>query len=325
MAIRLLLTEFRKHTIFQFNGVLKVVFCLLVLQLFILCLQYDMQVDLFMGPLLYLYVAKPKVLSEAYSKTQFLHISFFIVLFWLSLYSKSDFFLLVQAIYLLCYSYLIHKKFNATIGYGPVRSVAIFVSFCTFYISVVGVLLLINFVENNIINLLSFNSVFLFVGMSVTAISFLFYLLCEYKNLDSIVRNQVQASVFEQDFYPDLKTDSFRAEVVDKVVLFFDTSDLYLQANFTLEDFSVLIEVPRNVLSDVMNKEMHAGFYVLLGEYRINHAKKLLLAKENFTIEALVYQCGFHSKSTFNKYFKHFVGQTPSSFRAENMPIGKIL
>lgn len=324
MAIRLLLTEFRKHAVFQFIGVLKVAFGLLVLQLLIHCLQYDVQVDLFMGPLLYLYVAKPKVFSESFSKTQFLHISFFVFLFWMSLYAKDDFFLLVKSAYLLLYSYLIHRKFKATSGSFPIRSATMFFSFCTFYMSVVGVLLLIDFIEINSFSLFSFSNKFLFVGMSVTTISFLFYLLYEYKKGVSVFVRPVQEVDLKQSV-DVIKADSFRLVVVDKILVFFEKSDLYLQANFTLEDLSLIIDVPRSVLSDVMNKELSAGFYLLLGEYRINHAKKLLLAKENFTIEALVYQCGFHSKSTFNKYFKHFVGQTPSSFRAENMPVGKIL
>ncbi|MCP1997500.1 helix-turn-helix domain-containing protein [Flavobacterium sp. HSC-61S13] len=152
-------------------------------------------------------------------------------------------------------------------------------------------------------------------------ICFLLYLLFNAKKstleLDEEIDEKIE--IDGNKVIPAPATESLRVEEVNKIKLFFENSDLYLQANFTLEDMSVEVDIPRAILTDVMNKEMQTGFYAILGEHRIHHAKKMLLDKENFTIEALVFQCGFHSKSTFNKYFKQFVGQTPSSFRIENM------
>ena len=61
---------------------------------------------------------------------------------------------------------------------------------------------------------------------------------------------------------------------------------------------------------------MGKSFYVLVSEYRINYAKEILKEDNNITIESLAYECGFNSKSTFNKYFKEQTGYSPSEYRS---------
>jgi YesN/AraC family two-component response regulator len=50
-----------------------------------------------------------------------------------------------------------------------------------------------------------------------------------------------------------------------------------------------------------------------VNQYRINHAKKLLMQDANVT-EAC-YEVGFESLSYFNKIFKKITGENPSTFR----------
>ena len=60
---------------------------------------------------------------------------------------------------------------------------------------------------------------------------------------------------------------------------------------------------------------MGKNFYQVVSEYRIKHAEELLKEDVNITIETLSYECGFNSKSTFNKYFKEYTGYSPSEYR----------
>lgn len=53
-----------------------------------------------------------------------------------------------------------------------------------------------------------------------------------------------------------------------------------------------------------------------VNQYRINHAKKLLMQNANVT-EAC-YDTGFESLSYFNKIFKKITGENPSTFRKRN-------
>ncbi len=322
MTIKLLLTEFRENIFFQFNVILKFILGILLLQLLFICLNIPVYVDLFVGPLLYLFTGKSNDFKNSSLWVPYLHLGSACLLFWLTIRNTGEFVLFLDAFSLMFYGILIRlglkKSFKSK---KLLHSYTIFVSFCTFYLGVVSLVLFIQFFENNFIKIFSFNKQFLIVGMLSTVICFLLYLLFNERNASVVFDQSMDESVDleREKVVAVVAKDLFRTEDVNKINMFFEKSNLYLQANFTLEDMSIEVDIPRTVLTDIMNKEMQTGFYAILGEHRIRHAKKMLLDKENFTIEALVFQCGFHSKSTFNKYFKQYVGQTPSSFRVDNM------
>ncbi len=104
-------------------------------------------------------------------------------------------------------------------------------------------------------------------------------------------------------------------EMISKLDTFFKESDAYLDMKF---DFNHLIEetkLSRKDLSRIIKVGFYTNFYQLLAEKRIEIAKqKLEVLEEQFTIEGVMLECGFSSKSVFNKHFKNFVGMTPSQY-----------
>jgi len=64
-------------------------------------------------------------------------------------------------------------------------------------------------------------------------------------------------------------------------------------------------------------KQTHYTFTDFLNHYRINQSKKLLL--QDKTITEACYESGFENISYFNKVFKKFTGENPSSFKKKNM------
>lgn len=105
-------------------------------------------------------------------------------------------------------------------------------------------------------------------------------------------------------------------ELIEKIEYYFAHSDQYLSSSFDFEQLSQEMAIPKPLLSAIINKDMNKNFYLLLAEYRINYAKELLIKQDYlFKIESVIYECGYNSKSSFHKHFKHFVGTTPSSFR----------
>lgn len=100
-----------------------------------------------------------------------------------------------------------------------------------------------------------------------------------------------------------------------KIERFFNTDYTYLDTTFTLDKLALAIGENKEVISMVLNKYMKTNFYQIVAKYRIEQAKKLIVTEHNVTIDAIMEECGFNSKSSFNKYFKQFVGSTPSNYR----------
>lgn len=94
---------------------------------------------------------------------------------------------------------------------------------------------------------------------------------------------------------------------------------LFTNADLTLNDLADAIKVTPNHLSQAINTLCGKTFYHYINNYRINEFLKLSAMPENrkFTYQGLASQCGFVSKTTFNKYFKLQTGKTPSEYFEE--------
>ena len=90
----------------------------------------------------------------------------------------------------------------------------------------------------------------------------------------------------------------------------------FTNADLTLNELATAISVSPNHLSQVINTLSGKTFYHYINTYRIDEFLKLSLLPENrkFTYLGLAQQCGFSSKTTFNKYFKLQTGKTPSEY-----------
>lgn len=99
------------------------------------------------------------------------------------------------------------------------------------------------------------------------------------------------------------------------VLKYLDTSDIYLDTNFTIDDLTRELGIPKHTLSKIINHDMDLNFYTLIAKYRIEYAKKLIVKEQNLLLDAIMIECGFNSRITFNKYFKEFTGLTPSEYR----------
>ncbi len=92
---------------------------------------------------------------------------------------------------------------------------------------------------------------------------------------------------------------------------------LYLNKGLTINEISSKINIPSSVISTFINQHYNTNFNSFINEFRINLAKKYLIASEykNYTIEAISKECGFKSKTSFYTAFKKITGQTPSQFK----------
>jgi AraC-like DNA-binding protein len=93
---------------------------------------------------------------------------------------------------------------------------------------------------------------------------------------------------------------------------------LYKKSDLSINDLSTRLGVHPNYLSQVINQKEQKNFYDFVNTYRLEEFKRLAAMPGNrrLTLLSLAYDCGFSSKSSFNRYFKKATGQTPSEYFA---------
>lgn len=91
---------------------------------------------------------------------------------------------------------------------------------------------------------------------------------------------------------------------------------LFRKNALTLTDLASRLGTHPNYLSQVINAKEGKNFYQYINTLRVKEFISIAGRPEskNFTLLALALECGFNSKSTFNKYFKEHTGQTPSAY-----------
>lgn len=90
----------------------------------------------------------------------------------------------------------------------------------------------------------------------------------------------------------------------------------YKKSDLSINDLSSRLDVHPNYLSQIINQKEKKNFYDFVNTYRLEEFKRLVAMPKNqqFTLLSLAYDCGFSSKSSFNRYFKKATGQTPSEY-----------
>jgi AraC-like DNA-binding protein len=91
----------------------------------------------------------------------------------------------------------------------------------------------------------------------------------------------------------------------------------FFNPTLTIYELASMVDIPPHQLSRLISMEFNCNFFEFVNNYRIEAFKKLLFSDEfkNYTILAIAFECGFNSKSAFNRIFKEQTGLTPSEFK----------
>ncbi len=93
---------------------------------------------------------------------------------------------------------------------------------------------------------------------------------------------------------------------------------LFADPALTLPSLAELLGIPRNALSDIINRSTGDNFFTFVNTYRVEEVKRLMRRpdKKNLTLLALAMEAGFNSKATFNAAFKAISRMTPTQYKA---------
>ncbi|MDB4293350.1 AraC family transcriptional regulator [Maribacter sp.] len=106
-------------------------------------------------------------------------------------------------------------------------------------------------------------------------------------------------------------------EVEEKLKSIFEVDKLYLDDSLTLHKLSISLHTSDKKLSFYLNHHLKVTFYDFVNKYRIQEFKSILQneTKADLSLLGIAYECGFKSKSSFNRVFKKETGLSPSQYR----------
>ncbi|WP_400077833.1 helix-turn-helix domain-containing protein [Winogradskyella sp. R77965] len=145
--------------------------------------------------------------------------------------------------------------------------------------------------------------------------SFLLYLLLLFvfynKKSKSVLFNSLNK-------YADKKIATNEAsQLIMKLNTVMQDDSVYKNANLKSSEIAKKVGLSTHQFSQLLNDNLGKNFALFINEYRIDAAKLMLQNNNNLTLEAIGYECGFNSKSTFFTTFKKLVGTTPANFRKQ--------
>ncbi|CAG4997647.1 hypothetical protein DYBT9275_01823 [Dyadobacter sp. CECT 9275] len=91
---------------------------------------------------------------------------------------------------------------------------------------------------------------------------------------------------------------------------------LYLHPDLKLKHVADKTGIPVNLISYVINNKLGQSFNDWINCFRIEEVKKQITSSrlKEVTLLGIAFECGFNSKATFNRVFKHQTGLTPREF-----------
>jgi len=89
---------------------------------------------------------------------------------------------------------------------------------------------------------------------------------------------------------------------------------LYQDNKFNRAALARELRLPESIVSRVINMTYNKSFPMVINEYRVNDAKRML---QNSTdaVNVIAYKVGFSSIATFNRIFKELEGVSPTDYR----------
>lgn len=102
-----------------------------------------------------------------------------------------------------------------------------------------------------------------------------------------------------------------------KLLSYMETGKPFLDGNLTIHDLAAKTGISRHHITQVLNEKYKRNFFTFINEYRVKEVMQRFSDPKfnNYTILAIAMDAGFNSKTTFNTFFKHQTGLTPSEYR----------
>jgi AraC-like DNA-binding protein len=142
-------------------------------------------------------------------------------------------------------------------------------------------------------------------------------------NLESLNSEENQQESFIQaapleKIILDQSIDKAKEKEVDtfllqRIIELVEQEQLYLNPELTIADIADRLNFSTKTISQTINLGLLKSFSTFINQYRVNVFKERLASgkHKHLSILGLAFECGFNSKSSFNRIFKEVTGHVP--------------
>ncbi len=135
---------------------------------------------------------------------------------------------------------------------------------------------------------------------------------------NEIYRNTTIGNKHNRTYEKSGLSEQTMKNVFNTLEYFMKTDKLYLIPNLSLRDLATKTQIPQHHITQTLNSFAKKNFYDYINDYRVNEFIDKLKKgdADNFSLLGIAFDCGFNSKSTFNRIFKKITGLSPSEYKS---------
>lgn len=164
----------------------------------------------------------------------------------------------------------------------------------------------------------------LFMSLSVFVILIGYFGLKQkiiYGNEDS--SDSVSISPAQQKYAGSKLSEEEARQLADQLKKHMLSSKTYQNPDLTLSLLATELGISSHILSQVINEQFKLNFFDFVNQYRVEEFKQRIVNPmyNNFSLLGIAFECGFNSKSAFNRIFKKATGFTPSQYKENQAEI----
>ncbi len=177
------------------------------------------------------------------------------------------------------------------------------------YIITATVLGVLGFLNNS----LEISSIYNYVATLILTFVLGFYGIRQ----DEIFTREIEKPIVHEKYQQSMLSDEKKEKIKEDLLKYFETQKPFFNSELNMQALSEKLGIPKYQITEVLNTVIGKNFFQFVNEFRVEAIKQKLADPNNnkFSLEAIGYDCGFSSKSSFFSVFKNISGQTPMQFK----------
>lgn len=133
-----------------------------------------------------------------------------------------------------------------------------------------------------------------------------------------VLKRRKPQSQFEPEEQPEAATKG-NEQLMQRICDLMDGQQLYLQQGLKVSDIASALNTNIRYISDCIRAERGCSLMQFVNEYRVEHAKRLLLDHQEMKISSVAIESGFTNDKAMTRYFKEQTGMTPTEWKERNV------